>query len=420
MPGFARAAPTGDLACDGIALAAVAREVGTPVHVYSAALIADRYRRLEAAFADYPHQLHYALKANATLGVVRHLRALGARADANSLGEIEVARRAGFAPGDVVFTGVGKTPDEIRRAVALGLHAINVESPGELDRIAAAARGRPHPVRVAVRLNPDVDAETHPHITTGRSETKFGVSVDEARAMIRRLATEPAVRVVGLHAHAGSQITKAEPLARVAAVVADLACELLAQGVPLEHLDLGGGLGVAYAADQPALSEAAYARALLPAVRRTGLTLVLEPGRWLVAPAGVIVTAVVDVKRKAGGGWFVIVDAGMTDLLRPALYGAWHDIEPVRPRAGETLLADIVGPVCETSDTLGAERLLPPVDIGDLLVIRDTGAYGAVMASNYNRRPMAAEVLIVEDGGPARPVVVRRRQSIDDILQWDT
>ena len=246
------------------------------------------------------------------------------------------------------------------------------------------------------------------------------MTVALARLMIPRLASDPAVRVVGLHAHAGSQITKAEPLARVAEVVSDLATEFLAQGVPLEHLDLGGGLGVAYAPDQPVLTEATYAAALLPAVRRTGLTLVLEPGRWLVAPAGVLVTAVVDVKRKTGGGWFVIVDAGMTDLLRPALYGAWHTIEPVHPRAGETMLADIVGPVCETSDTLGVERLLPPVDIGDLLVVRDTGAYGAVMASNYNRRPMAAEVLVVEHGGPARPVIVRRRQSIDDMLQWDT
>jgi diaminopimelate decarboxylase len=412
MVGFVR---EGELMCDGVSLSAIARGTGTPVHVYSAALLSERYRRLDAAFRGYPHRLHYAIKANATLAVVRHLRALGARADANSLGEIEVARRAGFAPADVVFTGVGKTADEIRSAVAADLEAINVESSGELDRIAAAARGRPRPVRVAIRVNPDVDAETHPNITTGLPETKFGVSFDEARTMIRRATAMPGVRVVGLHAHLGSQVTKAEPLRRMARAVTSLANDVRAAGAPLEHLDLGGGLGVAYTPGQAVLSEEDYAGALVPLVSPTGLTLVLEPGRWLVAPAGVIVTTVVDLKRKAGGGWFVVVDAGMTDLLRPALYGAWHEIEPVRPRSGETMLADVVGPVCETTDTLGAERQLPALEIGDLLVIRDTGAYGAVMASNYNRRPIAAEVM-VEDG---RWRLVRRRQTIGDMLQWD-
>ena len=413
--GFGRTGRDAELTCDGVSLSAVAREHGTPVHVYSAATLTDRYRRLDAAFARYPHRLHYAIKANATVAVVRYLRALGARADANSIGEIEVARRAGFLPGDVVFTGVGKTPDEIRRAVALGLEALNVESPGELDRIAAAARGASRSTRVAIRLHPDVDAETHPGISTGLPETKFGVSFDDARTMIRRALADPSLRVVGLHAHVGSQITKVEPVRQVAAAVAGFARELLAKGVPLEHLDLGGGLGVAYMPGQPVLSEAEYADALLPAVAETGLTLVLEPGRWLVAPAGVILTTVVDLKRKTGGGWFVVVDAGMTDLIRPALYGAWHEIEPVRPRTGETILADVVGPVCETTDTLGADRQLPAVEIGDVLAIRDTGAYGAVMASNYNRRPIAAEIVI--DGG--RATVVRRRQSIEDMLQWD-
>jgi diaminopimelate decarboxylase len=412
MVGFVR---EGELMCDGVPLSAIARGTGTPVHVYSAAVLSDRYRRLDAAFAGYPHRLHYAIKANATLAVVRHLRALGARADANSLGEIEVARRAGFSPEQIVFTGVGKTVDEIRSAVAADLEAINVESPGELDRIATAARGRARPARVAIRLNPNVDAETHPGITTGLPDTKFGVSFDEARTMIRRAMAEPSVRVVGLHAHVGSQITKAVPFGRLAQTVTRFAGELRAAGVPLEHLDLGGGLGVAYTPDQVVLSEEEYAEALLPLVRPTGLTLVLEPGRWLVAPAGVIVTTVVDLKRKAGGGWFVVVDAGMTDLLRPALYGAWHAIEPVRARSGETMLADVVGPVCETSDTIGVERQLPALEIGDLLVIRDTGAYGAVMASNYNRRPIAAEVIV--DGG--RASLARRRQSIDDMLQWD-
>jgi diaminopimelate decarboxylase len=420
MAGFERRRGSGELTCDGVSLSVLARQVGTPVHVYSGALLADRYRRLDAALAECPHRLHYAIKANSTLAIVRALRALGARADANSLGEIEVARRAGYAPEDVVFTGVGKTPDEIRRAVGAGLHAINVESPGELDRIAAAAAAIGRPARVAIRLNPNVDAGTHPKITTGLPETKFGVSIGDARAMIQRTKQHSHVRVVGLHAHIGSQISTADPLRRVAESVATFAGELLRDGVPLEHLDLGGGLGVAYQSGQPVLSEVDYAAAIVPPVRETGLTLVLEPGRWLVALAGVLVTSVVDLKRKADGGWFVVVDAGMTDLMRPALYGAWHEIEAVQPRQGETMLADVVGPVCETTDTLGAERQLPALEIGDLLVIRDTGAYGAVMASNYNRRPIAAEVLVdaaIPDGGWS---VVRRRQSIDEMLQWDT
>src|SRR5580693_2111353 len=263
MAGFVREA---ELMCDGVSLAAIARGTGTPVHVYSAAVLSDRYRRLDAAFASYPHRLHYAIKANATLAVVRHMRALGARADANSLGELEVARRAGFSPDEVVFTGVGKTVEELRIAVAADLEAINVESPGELDRIAAAARGRPRPVRVAIRLNPDVDAETHPGIATGLPETKFGVSFDEARTMIRRAMAEPAVRVVGLHAHVGSQVTKAEPLRRMARAVTSLANDVRAAGAPLEHLDLGGGLGVAYTPGQAVLSEEDYAGALVPLV----------------------------------------------------------------------------------------------------------------------------------------------------------
>ena len=418
MAGFDRSGGSGELSCDGVSLAAVARDVGTPVHVYSAAVLAERYRRLDAALAGYPHRLHYAIKANSTLAIVRALRALGARADANSIGEIEVARRAGYAPEDVVFTGVGKTPDEIRRAVGSGLHAINVESPGELDRIAAAAAVLRRPARVAIRLNPNVDAGTHPNITTGLPETKFGVSFDEARAMIRRAAESPDVRVVGLHAHIGSQISSADPLRRVAELVSAFAVALLADGVPLEHLDLGGGLGVAYVPGQAVLSEGDYAAAIVPAVRETGLTLVLEPGRWLVAPAGVLLASVVDLKRKAGGGWFVVVDAGMTDLIRPALYDAWHEIEPVKARQGETMLADVVGPVCETTDTIGADRQLPALEIGDVIAIRDTGAYGAVMASNYNRRPIAAEV-VVDASAPNGWSIARRRQTIDEMLQWD-
>ena len=405
----------GRLTCDGVALRDIAAAIGTPAYVYSAGVIDERYRQLDAACAGYPHRLHYAIKANATAGIVRRLRQLGAAADVNSGGEIEVALRAGFAPEEIVFTGVGKTRAELERAVSLGLSAINAESPGEVDRIEAIARAHGTRARVAVRINPDVDALSHPHISTGLRATKFGMSIDAARAMVLDMAHRRELTVVGLHVHVGSQITSAAPLERAADAVASLARELIRAGIRLEHLDLGGGLGIAYEPHQPVVTMEEYADAVLPAVRSTGLTLVLEPGRAIVGPAGVLVTEVVDLKRKPDGGWFVVTDAGMTDLLRPALYGAWHAIEPVSPRPGAPWRVDVVGPVCETSDTLGADRELPPVEVGDLLAVRDAGAYGAVMASNYNRRPMAAEAL-VSDGSWR---VIRRRQTVDDILMWD-
>jgi len=401
--------------CDGTPLSVVAHTFGTPTHIYSGAHLTERYRAYDAAFRDVAHRVHYAIKANATLGIVRHMRQLGAAADANSGGELEVALRAGFLPSEIVFTGVGKTHAELERAVGLGLAAINAESLGEVDRISAIAQAQGRQAHVALRINPDVDAGSHPHISTGSRITKFGVSLDEARHMVKTMASKPSLKVVGLHVHIGSQITSAAPLAKGAAVVADLARELMAHGIPLEHLDVGGGLGIEYQDHQAVVSPDDYAAALLPIVRSTGLTLLLEPGRWLVGPGGALLTQVVDLKRRPDGKWFVIVDAGMTDLMRPALYGAFHRIEPVTSRDGEPILADIVGPVCETTDTLGSARMLPPVEVGDLMVVRDTGAYGAVMASNYNRRPMAAEVLI-ENGAPR---LIRRRQTVDDILQWD-
>ena len=393
----------------------MADAAGTPVHVYSRAVLRARVRALDAAFASYPHDLHYAIKANATLAVVREMRAEGAHADANSGGEIDVALRAGYAPRQIVFTGVGKTHDELVRAVTLGLKAINAESPGEMERIDAIARAHGTRARVAVRVNPDVDAGSHPHISTGLRGNKFGMTPEQAHQMVTSMAARAHLHVVGLHVHVGSQITSAVPLRRGAEAIASLATTLAAEGIPLEHLDVGGGLGIAYEPGQVVLTEGEYAAAVLPVVRPTGLRLVLEPGRWITAPAGVLLTRVVDLKAQADGRWFVIVDAGMTDLLRPALYGAWHGIEAVSPRSGAPIACDVVGPVCETSDTLGKMRHLPPVEVGDLLAVRDTGAYGAIMASNYNRRPMAAEVLV--DGDVWR--VVRRRQTVDDMLQWD-
>ena len=409
MSAFHRAG--GALHCDDVPLADLAAAHGTPLYVYSAGTIAERYRAVDGAFAGYPHAMHYALKANSTLAIVRLLRSLGAAADANSGGEIDVALRAGYIPPQIVFTGVGKTDAELAHAIDLGVRSINAESEGELERISALASARGTSARVAIRVNPDIDARSHPHISTGRRNNKFGIALADAREICRRFHQRPGLDIVGLHTHVGSQIVDLEPLRRAAATLVALARELQDDGIRIDHLDLGGGLGISYEG-QPVPTAAEYASAVLPAVRESGLALVLEPGRTLVGPAGALLARVIDVKPQAGGKYFVILDAGMTELMRPMLYNAFHRIEPVLARETAEALCDVVGPLCETSDTLGRDRRLPLPAPGDLMAVLDTGAYGSVMASNYNRRPMPAEVLV--DGG--RTTLIRRRQTIDDLL----
>jgi diaminopimelate decarboxylase len=404
-----------ELVCDGVPVSAIAVAVGTPFYVYSAAAVRERYRELDAAFGGYPHTLHYALKANSTLGLLTLLKDLGSAADANSLWEIEVARRAGFATADIVFPGVGKSLAELECAVPLGLKAINVESAGELERVEAIAAGLGRAVRVAIRVNPDIDAGSHPHISTGLKINKFGVPVDVARGLLGSIASRRWLSLVAIHVHVGSQITSIEPLRDAAAFVAALARELQGAGVGLEYVDLGGGLGIAYDG-LAVVSPAEYAAALVNEIRPTGLPIVIEPGRSIVGPAGVLVAQVVDLKPRGSDGMFAVIDAGMTELLRPALYDAFHRVEAVRPRAGPTVRYEIVGPVCESSDVVGRDRELTPLAVGDLLAIRDAGAYGAAMASNYNRRPLPVEVL-VDDG---RWRVLRRRQTVDDLLSLET
>jgi diaminopimelate decarboxylase len=392
-------------------LDAIAARVGTPVYVYDAARIRDACRAFTTALAPVPHAVHYALKANSTLGLVRLLRELGLHADANSGGEIEVALRAGFQPGQIVFTGVGKTADELDRAVVLGLKAVNAESPGELDRIAARARAAGTTVRVALRVNPDIDAQSHPHISTGLRTNKFGMPIEQARAIYRDHARQPGLEAVGVHVHVGSQITAVDPLRRAAERVVALARELRDDGFPIEHVDLGGGLGISYDGS-PVPGPADYAAAVLPVVRDSGLSVIVEPGRAVVGAAGTLVARVVDLKAYAGGPTFAVLDAGMTELMRPALYGAFHRIVAVSPREGAAHKYEVVGPLCESSDIFGRDRLLPPLEIGDLVAILDAGAYGSVMASTYNRRPLLPEVLVDGEGW----TLIRRRQTIDDLL----
>jgi diaminopimelate decarboxylase len=400
-----------ELVCEGVRLTAVARAVGTPVYVYSAGGIRDAYTALDRAFASRDHRLHYALKANSTLAVARLLRELGAGVNANSGGEIEVAMRAGYTPSDIVLTGVGKTQDELQRAVALGVTAINVESPGELERIEQVARTLATRARVALRINPDIDARSHPHISTGSRTDKFGIPVELARPLYREIRARSLLVPVGVHVHVGSQIVVVEPLARAAAFVAGLVRDLLAEGIPIEHANLGGGLGISYDGT-PVASVSDYASAVLPALRDIEVRLLLEPGRVVVARAGVLLSRVVDIKEYPSGPRFVVLDSGMTELLRPALYGAFHRVEPVTVRAGTGGLCQIAGPLCESSDLLGTERQMPPLEVGDLLAIRDAGAYGFVMASTYNRRTLPPEVLV--DGDRWR--VIRRRQTLADLL----
>jgi diaminopimelate decarboxylase len=403
------------LLCDGVSVQSIVDRVGTPVYVYSAQAIRHAYQAIDVAFADYPHAIHYALKANSTLALVRLLRLLGSRADANSGGEIAVALRAGFDPKDIVLTGVGKTRDELEMAIAKGVGTINAESAGELDRIADVARGMNRVARVALRVNPDIDALTHAGISTGLKSNKFGVPLHEARAIYAARRAHAGLRFVGVHVHIGSQITSAEPLRRAADILVSLAMDLTEDGFEIEHVDLGGGLGIAYEG-RPMITAKEYAAAVVPELKRLGVPVVLEPGRAVVGHSGALVARVVDTKRNPDGRQFAVLDAGMTELMRPALYGSFHRIVPVQPRDGAETSWDVVGPICESSDVFARDRMLPELQVNDAVALLDTGAYGAVMASNYNRRFLAPEVLVDE----TQWTVIRRRQTIDDVLALET
>jgi diaminopimelate decarboxylase len=408
--------PAGDaLACDGVSIQSIVEHAGTPTYIYSARAIREAYRAIDDAFAAYPHAIHYALKANSTLAIARLLHALGGKADANSGGEIEVAQRAGFAPGDIVFTGVGKTRAELEYAVAQGIGTINAESAGELDRIAAIARAQGRVARVAVRVNPDIDPKSHPHISTGLKTNKFGVPLQEARAIYRARRDLDGLRFAGVHIHIGSQITTLDPLRRAAAALVSLALELRDDGFPLEHVDLGGGLGIAYEG-RPIINPKDYAGAVIPELQRIGLPVVLEPGRAVVGHSGALVARVVDTKCFPDGRKFAVLDAGMSELIRPALYGSFHRIVPVLPRRGTETAWDVVGPICESSDVFARDRLLTPLEVDDLVAVLDAGAYGSVMASNYNRHLLAAEVLVDE----GKWTLIRRRQTLEDVLALES
>jgi diaminopimelate decarboxylase len=408
VTGFVRTG--GTLEVDGVSLEEAAARYGTPLYVYSRAAVEAAYRSYHEAFAPVPHRVCYALKANGSGAVLRILAGLGAGADIVSGMELQAALRAGFAPELIVFSGVGKTEPELEQALRAGIGEFNAESEDEVRRLStvAAALGRTAPV--TLRVNPDIDARSHPYISTGLRDNKFGVDIAEAPAILARLRGLPAIEVVGVQCHIGSQVRDMAPLAEAARAVAALSRRLLDEGYALRTVDIGGGLGIDYYVDGGP-PPADLAAAVLPHLRGLGLLLLLEPGRSLVARAGVLLTRVLYLKESYGRQ-FVVVDAGMNDLLRPALYNAFHRVEPVVSRERPSRRVDVVGPVCETADFLARDRNLEVPEPGEVLVVRDTGAYGYAMASNYNMRPRPAEVL-VENGGLR---LIRRRQTFEDLI----
>jgi diaminopimelate decarboxylase len=412
MPqGFSRDT-NGQLCCDGVSLAELADAYGTPLYVYSRSVVEENLRRFDVAFASVPHLVCYATKANSALALLRLVAELGAGADVVSGGELRAALESGIPAERVVFSGVGKTDSEISAGVEAGILAINAESEREIEKIDAAARRLGTVARVALRVNPDIDARSHPYISTGLRQNKFGVDISLARDIFAASRHLPGVRMSGVQAHIGSQIVEIEPLAQAAGELAGLARALGEDGFSIETVDVGGGLGIG----QWRLTPEDYAAAVLP--RLAGLSpspkILVEPGRAIVGPAGTLVARVLYVKEERGRT-FVVVDAGMNDLLRPALYQAPHPIETVSARDSPVITADVVGPVCETADCFQRDALLPRPEEGDLIAIRDAGAYGAAMASNYNFRGRPAEVL-VEAGGSR---VIRRRETFEDLTRLE-
>jgi diaminopimelate decarboxylase len=406
----------GELNAEDVPVSRIAAAVGTPFYLYSTAGFTALYRRFAEALASETPLICYAVKANSNLAVLRHFAGLGAGADVVSEGELRRALAAGVPPERIIFSGVGKTAVEMEAALAADIHQINVESLPELRRLSDIASAQSRIARVGIRVNPDVDAHTHVKISTGRKENKFGIELDEAVAAYGLAEELPGIEPVGLAVHIGSQLVDLEPYRRAFERAAELILELRAIGFAVARMDLGGGIGIRYHAEHP-LEPTSYARLVREIFGSLGLALAFEPGRALSASAGLLVSQVVYVKESSAKR-FVIVDAAMNDLIRPALYDAWHDIVPVRlPGPGASLNpADVVGPVCETGDTFAVDRDLPPLAESDLVAFTAAGAYGAVMSTTYNSRLLVPEVLVSGD----RFAVVRARPSYDALLSLDT
>jgi diaminopimelate decarboxylase len=407
----------GVLHAEAVNLADLAQAVGTPFYCYSSATLRRHYQVFRDAFADVPALVCYAMKANSNQAVIKTLAELGAGADVVSGGELRRARLAGIAPDKIMFSGIGKTPAELALAVDEGILCVNIESEAELELLSSIADGKGRTARISVRVNPDVDAKTHAKIATGRAEDKFGIPISRAREVYARAAKLRSLEVTGVDMHIGSQITALEPFGDAFALLSDFVRTLRADGHIIRHIDLGGGLGIPYREDnEPPPAPDAYADVVKRATRDLGCTLILEPGRLIVGNAGILVTRVLYLKP-GESKTFVIVDAGMNDLIRPTLYQAHHEIRPVRQplETARAIAADVVGPVCESGDFLALDRGMAEPQPGDLLAVMSAGAYGAVQAGTYNTRPLVPEVLVRE----GEWALVRPRVEIADLIALD-
>lgn len=404
----------GQLFAEDIALSRIADEVGTPCYVYSRATLERHWHAFDSVFAGHDHLICYAVKANSSLAVLNLLARLGSGFDIVSVGELERVIAAGGDPAKVVFSGVGKSAAEMRRALQVGIHCFNVESVAELERLNAVAGEMGRHAPVSLRVNPDVDAKTHPYISTGLKENKFGIDIGAALTVFQQAAQMPHLEVVGVDCHIGSQLSELAPFVDALDRLLALIDELATLGIELKHVDIGGGLGITYRDETPPSPEE-YAKAVLAPIRARGLEVILEPGRAISGNAGILLTRVEYLKPGEEKN-FAIVDAAMNDLLRPALYSAWQDIIAVQPRSeGESCVYDVVGPICETGDYLGKDRDLN-IEAGDLLAVCSAGAYGFSMSSNYNTRPRVAEVMV--DGDQYH--IVRQREALADLWRGES
>ena len=401
------------LFAEDVPVADIAAQYGTPCYIYSRATLERHYRAYQQAMGDFPHLICFAVKANSNLAVLNVLAKLGSGFDIVSGGELARVMAAGGDPAKVIFSGLGKTAAEIEQALKLGIHCFNVESEAELDRINAVAQRLQMRAPISVRVNPDVDAGTHPYISTGLKTNKFGIATEQALAVYRRAAQLPGIDIVGIDCHIGSQLTSTAPFLHAIDRLLAMVDQLAMEGIKLQHFDMGGGLGVNYDKETPPQPEELM-RAVKTRLGDRGLTLLVEPGRSIAANAGIFVSRVEFLKSNEHKN-FAIVDGAMNDLLRPALYSAWQAIIPVIKQDGATAVYDVVGPVCESADFLGKERPLR-IKAGDLLAVRTAGAYGFVMSSNYNTRPRVPEIMV--DGENTH--LVRRRETLADLLDLES
>ena len=406
----------GELYCEQVPVSRIAKELGTPCYVYSHATLVRHFRAYDHAFANVPHMIAFAMKANSNLAILRLMAKEGSGVDIVSGGELFRALKAGVPASKIVFAGVGKASDEIRDALQTDILMFNVESPAELQAIHEVALSVGKKARVALRINPDIDPKTHPYISTGLKKSKFGIAADRAVQEFASAASLSHIEVVGVHAHIGSQLTDIAPFIEALKKVVGLIETLKTRGTSIRYLNIGGGLGITYSDEKPPLPQD-LGNAILPLVRDLGITLVMEPGRVIVGNAGILVTKTLYLKEGEAKS-FIIVDAAMNDLIRPSLYGAYHEIRPLDEAAGHRAKhqVDIVGPVCESGDFLAKDRMLPTVKPGELMAVMSAGAYGFVMASNYNSRPRVPEALIKGD----EIHVIRTRETYDDLIKGET